>query len=150
MPVTSPWNIPLVGDTDPIAPIQNLFNGQANALNAALNSVTTDTGWLSLPLNSGFIARPSNPAPQYRRIGKLVRLRGQVQPTSGNFTSSNPIVGVIPGALGPSVYSVFAGGGGGVTMRLTIGTGGQVQCAPMDAAASSAYADLAAISFWVD
>ncbi|MBC1290490.1 BppU family phage baseplate upper protein [Listeria booriae] len=53
---------------------------QANAIQF-VNTKFTDSGWLPLPLKTGFTAGSSTP--QYRKIGTLVMYRGLVIRTSG-------------------------------------------------------------------
>lgn len=70
-----------------------------SALEQALaQSAITDTGWLNLPLADGI--QPYGGAPQYRKIGKLVAIRGAVK----NVLAPGPIA-TLPAGYRPT-YSV--------------------------------------------
>lgn len=63
-----------------------------------------DTGWIPLPLTSDFKAYGDNPsaAPAYRRIGKLVEIRGGMQPTKVIASGAMVVVGVLPEGFYPT------------------------------------------------
>lgn len=65
---------------------------------ALAQSAITDTGWLNLPLADGI--QPYGGAPQYRKIGKLVAIRGAVK----NVLAPGPIA-TLPAGYRPT-YSV--------------------------------------------
>ena len=46
-----------------------------------------DTGWISLPPASGFVA--GSPAPQYRRIGNRMTMQGVLSRSSGNLVNGD-------------------------------------------------------------
>ena len=63
--------------------------------------VGTDTGWIDLPLDSGVQAYNSNQTPKYRKIGKIVFLRGAVT----NILERNTIIGTLPAGFRPATVS---------------------------------------------
>lgn len=100
-------------------PIAGLLNTDGSATNLAATAIVDDrvdaletqmlpagasaydTGWVDITLNTGFAAG-SGASPQVRRIGKVVYVRGQVTPSSGNFaTGTDLVVGTIPAAFRP-------------------------------------------------
>lgn len=73
--------------------------GDIVTLEQALEQATiSDTGWLNLPLADGI--QPYGRAPQYRKIGKLVAIRGAVK----NVLAPGPIA-TLPVGYRPT-YSV--------------------------------------------
>lgn len=59
-----------------------------------------DTGWINIPLRSGFKASTVNSTPQICRIGSIVYMRGLVYRTSGSFTAQTWTIGDIPTGYG--------------------------------------------------
>ena len=65
---------------------------------ATLQEKTNDSGWLTLPLADGI--QPYGGAPQYRKIGKIVTIRGAIKNVLGTG-----VVATLPAGYRPT-YSV--------------------------------------------
>lgn len=89
----------------------------------------TDTGWITLPLASGITAYNEANTPQYRKIGKLVVVRGTVK----GITARNTVIGTLPTGFRPTkanpyVQNTSLGTGNYATQtRLTLTTTGEVK-----------------------
>ena len=88
-----------------------------------------DTGWITLPLASGITAYNEANTPQYRKIGKLVVVRGTVK----GITARNTVIGTLPTGFRPTkanpyVQNTSLGTGNYATQtRLTLTTTGEVK-----------------------
>jgi hypothetical protein len=91
-----------------------------------LSGAPTPGPWLALPLNSGFVEYNAANTPQYRfEPYNMVRLRGWVKPSSGNFAAAGANPAILPaGAYNTSRFVDYAcahGNVAGTTARgLTI------------------------------
>lgn len=63
--------------------------------------VVDDTGWLALPSQSGNFTFDNNAA--YRRMGKVVYLRGQISKKTGNIANGDAFF-TMPAGLRPANY----------------------------------------------
>lgn len=96
------------------------------ALYTLINDATADSGWQSLTITgTGFSA--GNVAPQYRKIGKRVFLRGQISIDTAAASPITTIFTTLPEGYRPSVekYQLLAGEGDRMA-RLYIRPGGGV------------------------
>lgn len=91
------------------------------------NRIPTDTGWLDLTLNEGIESYSANQKPQYRKIGKIVFIRGAVT----NIPERNTILATLPEGFRPvSVSNTYVQntslrtGDFAMIARLTINTSG--------------------------
>lgn len=110
-----------------------------DALEATVNNLTNelvqledilgDSGWIPLPLANGITAYNEANTPQYRKIGKLVIIRGTVK----GVTARNTVLGTLPTGYRPSkanpyVQNTSLGTGNYATQtRLTVTTTGDVK-----------------------
>lgn len=77
------------------------INGPTATLNGSqIATVASDSGWIAIPLVSGYTAYSSSETPSYRKIGNLVYLRGRVQ---GSYTTANTVVGNLPDGYRPAI-----------------------------------------------
>lgn len=89
----------------------------------------TDSGWVTLPLATGWAGSGS---PAYRKLGKTVWFRGEVWTTATSTTDVNLLSTALPTGFRPTARTRFVigstGGTSGVLdvnlMALTIGTDG--------------------------
>lgn len=94
-----------------------------------LEDLLSDSGWITLPLASGITAYNEANTPQYRKIGKLVIIRGTVK----GVTARNTVIGTLPSDFRPSkanpyVQNTSLGTGNFATQtRLTVTTTGDVK-----------------------
>lgn len=94
-----------------------------------LIAAETDSGWITLPLASGITAYNEANTPQYRKIGKLVVIRGTVK----GVTARNTVIGTLPTGYRPNkanpyVQNTSLGTGNFATQtRLTVTTTGDVK-----------------------
>lgn len=68
-----------------------------------------DTGWIELTLTENFIQNDATLVPKYRRIGKMVEIKGQVNPTiSGTGSTSALTIANLPPEIVPniSIYTI--------------------------------------------
>lgn len=88
-----------------------------------------DTGWITLPLASGITAYNEANTPQYRKIGKLVVIRGTVKGVTGRNTVIGTLTeGFRPTKANPYVQNTSLGSGNFATQtRLTVTTTGDVK-----------------------
>lgn len=87
-------------------------------------SLHYDSGWVAIPLRSGFSA--SGETPSVRRVGKMVYLRGRI---GGTVTAGGTVVvGDIPAGFRPSVLSMFAvsGSDANAAGRFWVNTAGEL------------------------
>jgi hypothetical protein len=70
--------------------------GDVFMVNAQVSTPAVDTGWVDIPLRSGFVANVSNQVPQIRQTDGLIKLRGQVKPSSGTFGTDTVYFGDLP------------------------------------------------------
>lgn len=66
-------------------------------------ALEADTGWIDLPLATGIEAYSDNNKPQYRKVGKVVFLRGVVK----GITSPNMVLGTLPVGFRPTMATPF-------------------------------------------
>lgn len=65
-----------------------------------------DSGWINIPLRSGFTFSGETPA--YRRIGDVIYMRGRVvRTTAGNWTTSSTSIGDLPAGFRPSTSNIL-------------------------------------------
>lgn len=86
-----------------------------------------DSGWILLPLRSGFTFSGENP--MYRRIGSVIYMRGRVARTSGNWTTGNTPIGDLPADCRPSTSNILYAttiGSPGVGGRMFVTSAGVV------------------------
>lgn len=104
--------------------IKKLKKGQAS-----LQAATADSGWLTLPLSEGIEAYNEANTPQYRKIGKLVIIRGTVKGvTARNTVIGNLPVGYRPTKANPYVQNTSLGSGNVATQtRVTVTTTGDIK-----------------------
>lgn len=94
-----------------------------------LEDLLSDSGWITLPLASGITAYNEANTPQYRKIGKLVIVRGTVK----GVTARNTVLGTLPTGFRPSkanpyVQNTSLGTGNFATQtRVTVTTTGDVK-----------------------
>lgn len=94
-----------------------------------LEDLLGDTGWITLPLASGITAYNEANTPQYRKVGKLVFIRGTVK----GITARNTVIGTLPQGFRPTkanpyVQNTSLGTGNYATQtRLTVTTTGDVK-----------------------
>ncbi len=92
-------------------------------------AVTVDSGWKTLPLASGIVAYNEANTPQYRKIGKLVVIRGTVK----GVTARNTVIGNLPDGFRPTKANPYvqntslATGNFATQTRLTVTTIGDVK-----------------------
>lgn len=79
--------------------VRNLENGVWNAW----QPVRYDSGWVDLPLASNVEAYGEQSRPQYRKVGKIVYLRGAVK----NITQGQTVAGTLPEGFRPSMTVPF-------------------------------------------
>lgn len=70
--------------------------GDVFMVNATVATPAIDTGWINLPLRSGFAANVSNQVPQMRQLDGHLYFRGQVKPSSGTFGSDTVVFADLP------------------------------------------------------
>jgi hypothetical protein len=64
-----------------------------------------DSGWITLPLRSGFSI--SGETPMYRKIGHVIYLRGRVAASSPTWSTANVPFADIPAGFRPSTSNVL-------------------------------------------
>lgn len=74
------------------------------------NLDNTDSAWIALTLTNGWSANATFGTPAYRRIGKLVYLRGVITASSAN---NNKVAFTLPSGYRPATQSVLGTAGGG-------------------------------------
>lgn len=94
-----------------------------------LITVSADTGWKTLPLATGIQAYNEANTPQYRKIGKLVVIRGTVK----GVTARNTVIGTLPDGFRPTKANPYvqntslATGNYATQTRVTVTTTGDVK-----------------------
>jgi hypothetical protein len=63
---------------------------------ARLATRAIDTGWINLPLASGYVQASASQTPQFRQIDDRIVFRGAVIPSSGAFGSSDVTIATVP------------------------------------------------------
>lgn len=103
-----------------------------------LKAATADSGWLTLSLSEGIVAYNEANIPQYRKIGKLVIIRGTVKGiTARNTVIGNLPVGYRPTKANPYVQNTSLGSGNVATQtRITVTTTGDIK---LEAISSEAF-----------
>lgn len=92
--------------------------------------VGTDTGWIDLPLDSGIQAYNSGQTPKYRKVGKIVFLRGAVTNVANRDTTIATLpVGFRPASISyPYVQNTsIRTGNFAMFSRLIVGTDGRIR-----------------------
>lgn len=95
---------------------------------AALQVATADSGWQNLTLSGGASAYADSQIPQYRKIGKIVFLRGAVKNISGACT-----IGILPIGCRPETTFSFIQntsirtGSFAMNARYTINSDGEIR-----------------------
>lgn len=75
-----------------------------------VNGQHYDSGWIDVTFRTGFTF--SGEAVRYRRIGRMVFIRGRVAPTAGSFAAgSTNTVADIPAGFRPNPLVMFAAAG---------------------------------------
>ena len=92
-----------------------------------LSNEIKDGGWENATLNSGFTQYDSGSTPQYRKVGKLVEIRGAVKPTSDIASGGSATIFDLPTGCRPSnnIYVLCQGSGKNFWL-LTIYEGGSI------------------------
>lgn len=112
---------------DAVEQLEDEMTGALADIEALKATAATDTGWLTLPLAQG-ISGYGNSVPQYRKIGKVVFIRGAVQ----NVLERNTIVGVLPEGFRPTISHSYIqntsmrSGNLGMNARLAIRSNGEI------------------------
>lgn len=88
--------------------------------------------WTNITLSSGLVwSSGLGSRPQYRIVGDCVELRGAVQKTTGDFTTSPQDLGVIPTGAAPPYQTYGLGGSqfsaGQDHVRIEVQTGGLIR-----------------------
>lgn len=107
-----------------------------------------DSGWIDVPLAANMVG--SGETPRYRRLGKIVQMRGRVDWTGNSFPTPGPtIVATLPAGFRPSQLTLWALAGTSPSTdgRFWINTSGQINISP--AAAVSDAVSIAG-SFMID
>lgn len=79
------------------------LSGTIAEIETAINTATSDTGWVNFPLASGISAYSSAQQPRYRKIGHLVILTGAVKGVKKDKT----IIGTLPTGFRPTKVVSF-------------------------------------------
>ena len=134
-------SLQIIGDTpeEEVNEFVRLFTGDARSIFdnvavlqekvAALENAMHDSGWLTLPLSEGIQAYNEANIPQYRKIGKLVIIRGTVK----GVTARNTVIGTLPVGYRPTkanpyVQNTTLGSGDVATQtRATVTTTGDIK-----------------------
>lgn len=87
---------------------QNLAETADAAIDAA---VPVDTGWITLPLASGYDAHATPGTPKYRKIGSVVYLRGGVTNDAGSLpvSTNGVLVATLPDGFYPNASHQYMG-----------------------------------------
>lgn len=86
-----------------------------------------DSGWITFPFALNYQGFGSGyQAPQYRKIGDLVYLRGTI---SRNTASAGPgsVAGTLPTGYRPLATALFEQGGAGTRARVDVESDGEVK-----------------------
>lgn len=74
-----------------------------NDLETRIANGLSDTGWLNLPLEAGISVGSTIGKAQYRKVGKIVYIRGDVR----GISSGNTIISTLPSNYRPSSIHIF-------------------------------------------
>lgn len=87
-----------------------------------------DSGWITPTLESGFIAYSADQAVQYRKVDKLIEIRGSVKPTANIAGSAtNYLIFTLPEGYRPNKQiNIMCHGSSWYNWLLTITSGGEV------------------------
>lgn len=77
---------------------------EVDELFVRVRSLEADTGWIDIPLYSGVEEFNAYNKPKYRRVGKVVYIRGAVK---GKPTNENKIIGTLPSGLRPTINHTY-------------------------------------------
>jgi hypothetical protein len=98
-----------------------------------------DTGWITLPLESGIT--DSGELPQYRRIGKVVYIRGRLQRSPvAAWPVATTAVATLPSGFRPSALTMWALSGSSAANsqgRFWVATSGIINVSPATSAADA-------------
>lgn len=105
---------------------------------------STDTGWISLPLTSGYSEYGPTDTPKYRIRDGFGYLTGIVKPTTGSFTAGSQVnIGNMPANVAPLQQVVIAlAQNTTATGRLILLPSGAVNVYPMEVATAYAYLNM--------
>lgn len=110
----------------------NVAYGAISSIEETLESVlnaTDDSGWVQIPLTNGAVAYSDATAPQCRRIGNVVAIRGAVK----GITERNTTIGRLPEGFRPTMINPYVQntsmltGNVAATSRMTISAAGNIQ-----------------------
>lgn len=82
--------------------INTILATMASSIESAVGPHIEDTGWTAISVNSGFTAAESL---GWRRIGKIIYLRGMVTRAAGVFPAAHEAVFTLPVGARPPIYS---------------------------------------------
>lgn len=130
----------------------NIANASLATISMVAEAVTIggDTGWVNVPLASGYTTS-GGLTPQYRVKNGIVYFRGQVQPSSGTFSTSTV-------AISSPLPSAYWPGGSGYAMATAVTSSSAIQARLYVPASSgiltvgfsatgASYVDLSALSY---
>lgn len=101
-----------------------------NNMEEGIKAANADTGWQDAELSDAFSAYNTNNTPQYRRVGKMVTIRGWVTPTAEIDASATTTIFTLPEGYRPSrPVSAICQGSTMSHWLLQIQTSGAVTCA---------------------
>lgn len=107
--------------------IQSTMDEHASTTDAA--SLHYDSGWILLPLRTGFAGQGETP--RYRRIGDIIFVMGRIAPSGGgNFATGQYAVADLPAGFRTTIGLVMFPlmGSTGPAGRLWYDTAGVVNC----------------------
>lgn len=103
-------SIEIINDTpeDEVRELRELLDARSiyddiYELQDRVDALDYDSGWIDLPLATGIEAYSSNSKPQYRKVGKVVFLRGVVK----GITATGTVIGTLPPGFRPSMATPF-------------------------------------------
>lgn len=97
---TTPGGLPYPDPTDPLSDGANAIRRLAEAVDPRV----ADSGWVTLAPASGYTAGEGL---GYRRIGKVIYLRGRVVRTAGAFPTGFTQIATLPAAAWPEILSLI-------------------------------------------
>lgn len=103
-----------------------------------------DSGWITLPLTGAFTG-VAGEVPQYRRVGKVVMLRGRL---TGTLPVGTTVVANLPAGFIPSALTMWARAENSAANngRMWVSTAGAVNVSPAAATTSTSVA----CTFFID
>lgn len=86
-----------------------------------------DTGWLTFPFDANYQAFGAGfQAPQYRKIGDLVYLRGTITRNTSSAAAGSR-AGTLAAGFRPPAITIFEQGGGGTRARVDVEADGEIR-----------------------